>query len=387
MKQLSINLVALILAIAISWLVLNNYSVLNNDPAAPINKEKQFYTSYADNLTGELKVKKAFSNEKEIVLFGSSELTGKDIDRIKPHHFIEDHSNLKLLSIGHAGNQCFSIFSQLLANHDRLKGSKIVIIISPGWFTNGYEKGTSIQSFFEYSNERALLSIYQNKAIPTFYKQYVGNYIYKNFNDINTPSPIVKAFYYNYSIYNKIRYGHANALNNYMLNLRAEAIKFKPPEELSNKIRSINSKINWDSLFNYAKSKHLQHSTNNNWSIENSYYTDFVKGEKYNQEVNFKANQELNDFMVLAKYLKEVDASPLFIITPLNPYAYNGLEDVSKIITKITNNLNKNELDYYNMYIKNTEEYDKGLLKDVMHLGDYGWLKINKKIIEKYVTK
>jgi poly-D-alanine transfer protein DltD len=39
--------------------------------------------------------------------------------------------------------------------------------------------------------------------------------------------------------------------------------------------------------------------------------------------------------------------------------------------------LDENEIPYLNMYVDNKVAYEPGLLNDIMHFGDLGWMKIN----------
>lgn len=387
MKLLLINLSALCIAILLSFVVVRSIQNSKGSQKFQPKLKSGLYATYADNPVGEIDVARAIRDNNTILLFGSSELSSDDTVRTMPHHFIPDHTRYDLLSIGHAGNQCFSIFSQLLAYHNDLKNSKIVILVSPGWFTNNYEKGTSVHSFFEYVNERSLLHIYQNNQIDDKYMNYLSNYVVDNFEEINEPSYILKNIYFNSSTYNKVRYAHANALNNFLLRFRDKA--FVLPEgnntytdsEISYEIKNKNPQ--WDSLFSVAKENHIKNSTNNSWGVNNDYYSQYVKGKTFDQKVSTQ-NKELADFKMLCDYLKSQQANALFVIQPLNPYAYTGLQEVEKVMNELSSVLQEDNLDYINLFTSSTDQYEIGILSDIMHLGDYGWLKIDKKIMEKY---
>ncbi|MBI3238321.1 MAG: hypothetical protein HYZ43_05690, partial [Flavobacteriia bacterium] len=95
---------------------------------------------YLDNFSNNPKYEATFlsanDSSETIYLMGSSELT--HTSSAAPYNFIPDHFKTKVLAIGHAGNQCFSIYSQLLANQDKLENAPIVILLSPGWFHTGF---------------------------------------------------------------------------------------------------------------------------------------------------------------------------------------------------------------------------------------------------------
>ena len=85
----------------------------------------------------------------------------------------------------------------------------------------------------------------------------------------------------------------------------------------------------------------------------------------------------MNDFRMLVKYLKYKNADCSFIFQPLNPYYYPALDSLNKLTDTITNILARNKIPYLNMFVLDRESYEPGTLNDVMHLGDYGWMKIN----------
>ena len=126
---------------------------------------------------------KSGKNSDIIFMLGSSELTrgGKGL----PYYFINNNFITHVHAVGHAGNQCFSIYSQLLANEERLKNAPVVIVISPLWFQGDYALGTNPNCFLEYTTEKYLNKIvwndsveefkkYEIKRISDFYNTYVS---------------------------------------------------------------------------------------------------------------------------------------------------------------------------------------------------------------------
>ncbi len=97
-------------------------------------------------------------NKPQLYILGSSELT--DDTEATPYNFISERFHTKMTGIGHAGNQCFSIYSQLLANEKRLKKAHIVIVLSPGWFYGPNARGTSSSLLLEYNSSEYLKKIY-----------------------------------------------------------------------------------------------------------------------------------------------------------------------------------------------------------------------------------
>ncbi|PIY05629.1 MAG: hypothetical protein COZ21_04000, partial [Bacteroidetes bacterium CG_4_10_14_3_um_filter_31_20] len=128
-----------------------------------------------------------------------------------------------------------------------------------------------------------------------------------------------------------------------------------------------------------------KNSNNNNFGINNQYYTNYVHGRKGKVEpVNVCFNQELEDFKMLLKLLKKKRANVRFVISPLNPLYCKNLNELSPTINIIENEIKSNGFNYLNMFETDTLKYDKAVLFDIMHMSKFGWNKINKFIVETY---
>ena len=152
--------------------------------------------NYDFGLESEYSFYNALNDSNSIVLMGSSELTQSDTNRAMPFNFIPKNSHFNLLAIGIGGNQCFSIYTQLYSARKYLNNSKIVIIISPNWFINRYSVGTSLASFFKFNNNRFLHRIINNSSQNDLFKNYIGEYIVKNYSNIESNNTLINYYYY-----------------------------------------------------------------------------------------------------------------------------------------------------------------------------------------------
>ena len=256
-----------------------------------------------------------------------------------------------------------------------------------------YSSGTSLASFLEFNNDRFLLRIlYHPDGNPRFL-DYIGKYIAKNYSLIEFPSNVIKYYYYRnlslHSSIHKVAYTpilwSLGILNNFSL--------YKIEDDLLNQgvkpvLDSVNKKINWDKYFANAKAYHQSISTNNSWGINNDYYSDYLKNKEKKRRIvvnNKGENQEFNDFIKLLDLLDYYKTNPIFIIQSLNPYAYDNLCLLKPIIDEIVKNLNDYNFPVLNQFICYEDEYEIGMLTDAMHMGDLGWHKVNKFIIENYI--
>ena len=67
-----------------------------------------------------------------------------------------------------------------------------------------------------------------------------------------------------------------------------------------------------------------------------------------------------------------------FIIIPFNPHYYRNTEVFSPLIDSLTSSMKANNFPYLNLYVTDTLSYEPGTLKDIMHIGNYGWMKVNQ---------
>jgi poly-D-alanine transfer protein DltD len=323
-----------------------------------------------------------------IFLLGSSELTGET--EASPYRFIPEHCSTKLKAIGHAGNQCFSIYSQLLANEDRLNGARLVIIVSPMWFFSKEAAGTSSKIFLEYNSERFLNRINENDSASEF-RMYENERISHMFSDFSSPGFAIKQMHFghqasksslHYLLYKPIICTDELLLKT-KFQITGDQRNYSPLKRMP--LISDSLLINWDSLFTSSKNEILKTMTNNSWGIGDDYYTEHIKGKSSKIKVGpTKENYELQDFKMLVKLLRNKKANASFIIIPMNPYYYTNLEEATPILTTLENEIKHSGFPCYNFWVTEPAKYEHGILKDIMHLSKYGWYKADKFIIETY---
>jgi len=335
------------------------------------------------------------SDKKSDVIFllGSSELTagGEGL----PYHFINNNFTTKVHAVGHAGNQCFSIYSQLLANEERLKNAPVVIVISPLWFQWSYALGTNPNCFLEYTTEKYLNKIiwndsigkfkeYEVQRISDFYKTFVSPTIgMRNAYILNATSKK----WFSKLFYSPIVFANTVLVNFNLIitNNQSNFCQRKPEKFKRSPIVQDSLYINWDSLFSVSKSEVLKKATNNNWAVNNDYYNKYVSGDNRTLAVvNDYNNQELKDFEMLLKLVHDKKVNASFVILPMNPYCYVNLNELTPLVSVLDRKIKDKNFRCLNMWVDDTATFEKGVLSDIMHPSEYGWYKIDKFIIETY---
>ncbi len=412
-KPIILHGIAFILAISITYGAIRlrptwflNLGTPLNSISSDLKEYGTYQATYSDGLNSENWLLHEFHSGSVVVL-GSSELTHQELNSI-PNNFITKNYTQRCVAFGKAGNQCFNIFSQLLAMKEVLKNSKIVIILSPGWFEE-YALGTSLETFLEFNSERFLNYIWNDSLIPKKYKNYIGEYVVNNFENIQLPSSTLKQIFYeskgenpiNYFAlypfikglkeYNKLKIGWYEDI------YRESKGKYPPLKKhpykdffsiTSKQSNSINQKlvsVNYDSLEKSAFNSFKLISNNNLMAVENTYYDEWIRNKKPKKirPVPISSNREFMDFKILLNMLSYYKCKPLIIMQPLNTHVFENIKDLT-ILKGVEKEINKYGYEFYNMFEYEKTKYINGTLNDIFHLGDLGWFKVNKKIVDYY---
>lgn len=374
--------ISVIIVGGLLWFV----SALNIKPSS-IEPEKKVISGdyepsrgFTPNLNNDKKQIKLYSSiqQNDLIIFGSSEFNGSVYC---PFNFLPDSLNIPTFGVGHAFHQSLSILIECLAFSDEIKGKKINIILSPGWFESD---GTNTNAFIEFANTNFLNRIILNESIDEKYKLHIGKYIFNNSNNIDNLSyqmDYLKGLFQNQS---KLSLGNLNSkLNKEISDVIPVSYSFDTIEYSLEKpdleARKVRRNFNYKTLSNNLQSKFITSVTNNEFFVNNEYYETYLKNssKKYIEPMNLE-NKELMDFELLVNFLSEKKVKLSVVMQPLNPYYYENLEAINPIINKISKVMEKNKIPFLNLYSNNEKSYEPGTLRDVMHFGDYGWLKVSQ---------
>jgi D-alanine transfer protein len=388
-KLLSISIAILLsLSIIISW--------QNIHPTEPIklsSEHKNFYSNFDNSLVAKQDLYTAL-NYNNLVLFGSSELTNQNVSCI-PNRFFSEQLGIPLLSFGHAGNQSFNYACEIAAlKENQSSPAKVVIIVSPSWFAGKSGNGTSVTSFLEFISDDMLNKIMNDDSILVDFKLSLLEYIGRNFENIKSPTPFINYLYYqnirSHNFFDNFRYFPLSMF--YKQWVRLEKLltsKYDLPK--ANAKKSINDyhipSVNWDSLFQLGLDNEAK-KCSNEFGVNDEYFEEYVKGNlpRVLDEIIFP-NQELNDFKLLVRLCKHENIDALFVIQALNPYTYSNLHTLEPVLAEVKKSISDAGFKVFDMWQPSKEKYQKGLLTDVAHTGEYGWYQINREIYNHYFQK
>ena len=320
----------------------------------------------------------------KIVLFGSSELVKYPNQRFLPQKFFNNELNIPLRVQGNEGHQTFVIMSQLAAldNETIRNNARIVVLLSPSWFTGSNENGLTMPKFLEYMYSGMMNKLYFESETDDKYKYLISDYIKENVSLIKDPS-----FIYKYPL---------NVLEKDYLNNEIKKFIIQNFDYKNIKVETLNyvkPKLDYDKLRAEAKNIEIP-SSNNNFGINNEYYSKFIEPEIAKNNFPFSIiippeldkNEEFQDFLVLLDFLDKYKIKPLFIMQDLNPYVFAGnREEANELMATIKSKVLEHNFEYMDMWTYKKEDFEMNSLTDIVHLDELGWIKVNQKIIDYFM--
>ncbi len=374
MNKLFINILSFTIALllVLGLLYFNKNKILNYY-AKPLQDSLQRTISLQNDL-----------ESGKIVLFGSSELVFYPNQKFLPQNYFNNDLKLPLRVQGNEGQQSFAIMSQLAACDNELvrDNAKVVVLLSPSWFTGSYDNGLKMPKFLEYMYPGMMNKLYFQSESDDKYKLLISDYIKKNIAQIKEPNFIYKDSFYDLK---------SDYLDNKFKQIIIE--NFDSKDNNPKNIDYKNPNLDYESLKLEAKSITIP-PKNNNYGINDEYYDRYIVKQIKKDNFPFgvivspdiNQNQEYNDFLVLLEYLETYKIKALFVMQDLNPYAFaNNREEANKLMQIIKSKVLEHNFEYLDMWSNKKEDYEIGTLTDIVHMGELGWVRINRAIINHFM--
>lgn len=365
------------------------YIYCNNE----IVEKKNEYIYYNTDVRNSCKpALKELFKENSIAVFGSSELSAADDIAYPPSLFKNGNSNFNMILMGRGYMQSLHHAISLGGISDILPNKKVVLILSPQWFTNTHISSEAYASRF---SERMYSECMRNDKISYETKQRITARVKELLiSDLNQLNRVEK--------YQKIYVEHSlNLISQTEMRVYDIFMNFREMYLLRKEIHTLeNNKniedrvsiedINFDSLMNEAKRMGRQECTNNNFYIYDEYYDTYIRDvqeSRKNSAVSdsYTTSPEYDDLRIFLDVCKETGIEPLIINVPVNGRWYDWIgfskEDREKYYQNIRDICKEYEVQLADFSDK---EYEKYFLKDIMHLGWKGWVYLDEAIYKFY---
>ena len=387
MKKVYLLLAALVCAfVCIIGLNLHAKTLLDD------NIEKAIYYNNVSSKNCSDYVMEKVLNERSIVVLGSSELSFSNSPAYPPKLFNYGNSDFNMVLMGSGYFQCIPQAINVGALSNNIKNNKIVLIISPQWFTSD---GLTSESFCSKFEETNFVEFLKNDSISKETRIAVANRV----NELLTSDPTTLArvekderLYIDGSL-NLLTHLEMAAYNSF----RAEKAKFETAHALKSQDLPIEQEryvkaedINWNELMLKSADLGVESCTNNTFGVNDDYYTTYMadkiaslKGSY--SDASYVESPEYDDFRLFLDVCKELNIEPLIISAPVNGRWY----DYAEFSKADRNTYYQNIRDIcreYNVKLADfsQKEYEIYFLRDIMHLGWKGWVYLDRAVYEFY---
>lgn len=349
-------------------------------------------TLYGEKLLGFNLFSYGLQRDDNYVILGSSELGSASRDNFHPSNVFKGKKNGFQINLFGRGN-CQSLFhlTNILAHEEDFKNRKFTFIVSPQWFSNA---GISKDRFYENFSKRQFISVLLNRRISKESKitLCVNTLKYLEREKDELIFDICKTYSNNGVLKSlgRLVYRPFLVLYDSFLELKDsyDAMSIlKKYDEIP--FIKYGGKIQWDRLASLAVEEGAKKSEER-FFIDKEYYHKFLEKKiddfkGYQKSLTLTDSQEYSDFELLLGYMEKMNCDPLFINVPVNGFWYDycgvSREERHACYSKISQLIRKynfKEVDLTSL------EYEKFTLRDTMHLGWNGWVKIDEAIYNHY---
>lgn len=327
---------------------------------------------------------KLVMDENTLPIFGSSELVSLDDYEENISNFLNS-SDMNIVTIGAGDFQSLSHTMELGSIIESIESKKIALFLSPQWFN---ETGISQDSFPIRFGEENLLGFLRNERISDTNKKYVLDRVLS----LLEKSPIQYARVERY----KKAFENGISIDKIYMNvmqcfwkLRGKYSVFKQINEMKQDLPIVDlENMNFDMMLSMAEIQGKEACTNNEFGIYDEYWETYVEGVYERGEIEekkeyFTESVEYEDLRCFLQVAKELDIDVILVSIPVNEkwYTFQGMlcDEYYKKVKMTTNEFDN--VVFIDMTKYANEEY---FLKDIMHLGWKGWVRINEVLYREF---
>lgn len=331
-------------------------------------------------------------SEDSIVVLGSSELSASD-DLAFPMALLnKGYSDFNIILMGAGYFQSIPQAVNVGALQNNIKNGKVVLILSPQWFTPAGLTSDAYCSRFEEAN---FIEFLRNKSITKQTKTAVASRI----NELLASDPTTlervrkdEQIYLSHSLDPFV-----NVEMRFYNLFREIKLRYDIKKEFETLTSGIDydhyvtaESIDWALLLQNAEALGEKACTTNEFGIYDEYYKKYIES-KYDTlkgsyaSSSYISSPEFQDFRLFLDVCKETGIEPLIISVPVNGrwYDYCGFPKADRntyyqIIRGICAEYDVKLVDF------SDKEYELFFLKDIMHMGWKGWAYLDRAVYSFY---
>lgn len=297
-----------------------------------------------------------------LVILGSSELTSNDL-RFVPYRYLADELQMPVLAYGHSGFQSLGMQLVLAALADDLSpASRVVVMLSPGWFDG--DGGLGVDEFKEHANP----------LLPRLLKQPEGRAELVHWLRDKGDAGVVWS----------MAAEQAYVFRQRLVDLWAPAYAAPAPEREREGPAAAARVVDWDALASQAQDAEQSQMGGNRYAVRDEFFNKYLRtipegGKTAYQPQPLTGRDELRELTALMALLHQRGVNALFVMQPLHPMVFKDLARFEPIQQDVARLCQRYAMTCMDMY---GAPFEVGMLRDVQHLGELGWLRVNQKIAE-----
>lgn len=329
-------------------------------------------------------------DEDTIVMLGSSELpyyNEKSHPMIVTNH---GNSDFNIMQVGVGYIQSLSHAINISGLEPYMENKKVVLNLSPQWFTQAGVDPTAFSSRF---SPRMFAAFMENEKVSNETKQQVIDRCYALFETWPAGKNLLERYEKemkgeNIGIIQNVSFSITDAFDN--LKSKQDFVDAMPMEKAGDDKFISFETIDFDRLMLTSEEQGKRECTNNEFYIYDEYYTTYIEPQLEELEGSasngsFSESPEYGDLKLFLNVCDELELEVMLINVPVNGYWYDYTGFPKEEREKYYENIREIAKEYgVKLLDLSNHEYTPYFLKDIMHLGWKGWVYIDEGIYEFY---
>lgn len=331
---------------------------------------------------------KANMDENTILTLGSSEFRHGTKMSTHPANMFRD-SSLNMMMVGAGYYQSLFHAVELSALADGVKNRKVVLILSPQWFT---KEGVLPPAYASRFSDETFVAMLQNKKISRGTKDY----IIKRTKKLLSGDPQTKERVQRYervflnkdpSFYDRqyVRFYRGFLEEKSEVGITAAAIA-EGVEPYDPKKKDTTGEPDWEAYNRMAQKEGRKGSKDNPFYVANRVYQKQIlpkleKTKDSSKDASYAESPEYEDLRCFLEVCRETGIQPMLVLMPVNGYWYDHIGFAKEERKAYYENVRALAKEYGAALADFAkDEYTRYFFLDKVHLGWKGWLDINESI-------
>ena len=323
-------------------------------------------------------------DENTVLFLGSSELAMRD-EKSHPQALLNNgNANLRLMEVGGGYNQSLSHALDVGAYADAMVNKKVVLNLSPQWFTNEHIHPDAFASKFY---EQVFDGFMKNAHISNDTKRKIVERCKSLLT--SDPAQLERVQMYEDVYLN----GSFNIVKRLYLGVHNMFMSFKTKKDLIDALPELQKsegapakieEVDFDELLEISQQQGEADCTNNPFYVYDEYYTTYIEPsleyrKDSQKDESYCTSPEYDDLRLFLDVCQETGIEPLLINIPVNGYWYDYTGFPKTDREQYYQNIRDIAAEYGAELLDLSEhEYTPYFLRDIMHLGWKGWAYINE---------